>query len=256
MKIVIIFKMSEPSNNIIGFNIDNKKNIFQKIELEILDQVIKKCFCNIEYKIKKKEKIHKYLGMGFFFKISIIKLNCLITTNHIIGSEILSSNGILIINIDNKICKTINLSLKRFKYTNDKMDFTIIEIIKDDEIYDYLEINELINPDNYINKRLYYFYIDNNGLIKISYGIMNKKRESKLFLDINNNIPGSPIILEKNNKIIGINLGKTNEKENKIIFFKNIIEDVLKNNKNLNKENNYKDSYNKLQFFFIERHHL
>ena len=49
------------------------------------------------------------------------------------------------------IKKEIDLELDRYKYTDKDLDFTIKEIIKEDNIKDYLEIDELIDSTDYKN---------------------------------------------------------------------------------------------------------
>ena len=43
----------------------------------------------------------------------------------------------------NEINKEINLKKNRYILTNKDLDFTIIEILKDDHINNYLEINNI-----------------------------------------------------------------------------------------------------------------
>ena len=83
-------------------------------------------------------------GTGFFCKIPFInnkELKVLITNNHVIKN--LEMEKITIsINNDKEIRK---IELKnRIKYTNEEYDITIIEIKEEDEIKDYLELDENI----------------------------------------------------------------------------------------------------------------
>ena len=81
-------------------------------------------------------------------------LSVFITNNHIIRKEILyKDSSIIEINIEeeNNIRK-LNLN-NRIKYTNEEYDITIIELKNEDEINNYLElddilINDIINNNN------------------------------------------------------------------------------------------------------------
>ena len=99
-------------------------------------------------------------GTGFFFEYTIKKEKkyFLMTNNHVLDSNSINKNNISIIYKDSS--KKIKLN-KRLKGTNKTLDYTIIEILKTDEIskkikdyfeiYDYVMNNEYQN--NYLNKR-------------------------------------------------------------------------------------------------------
>ena len=99
---------------------------------------------------------------GFFVKIPFKSklLTVLITTNQVINTGDIKSkaNVSLYLNNDNKI-KTIKLDNNRLKYTNEKLDITIIEI-KEDE--DNLNNNYLDLDDEIIN----YFKLDKKDFPK------------------------------------------------------------------------------------------
>ena len=46
------------------------------------------------------------------------------------------------------------IQIDRYKYTDEELDFTVIEIIKEDNIKDYLEIDESIDLTDYKNKKI------------------------------------------------------------------------------------------------------
>ena len=77
-------------------------------------------------------------GNGFFVKIPYKSklLPVLITTNHVINTDdiINNKNISIFLNNDKKI-KTIKLDNNRLKYTNEKLDITIIEIFENRFIY-------------------------------------------------------------------------------------------------------------------------
>ena len=129
---------------------------------KIINQM-KKNICRI--------KMGENQGTGFFCKIPFPDrdntLKVLITNNHIINEEILYKNNqkISIYIKEEKKLKYLNLD-NRIKYTNKKeeYDITIIELKDEDEINNFLElddkiINDIIKNENenndYIDKTFY-----------------------------------------------------------------------------------------------------
>ena len=121
---------------------------------KIMDQM-QKNICKIEIDDKK--------GTGFFCKIPFPTkdkmLNIFITSNHIINKETLFHKSQIMITIEEeKKHKKINL-INRKKYTNKEYDITIIEIKEEDEISNYLELDENIMKKEEINYILIIQYI-------------------------------------------------------------------------------------------------
>ena len=160
-------------------------------------------------------------GTGFFCKIPFPDqsnmLPVFITNNHIINKDILYENSEKIkIDIKEELeIKEIKLN-NRMKYTNEEYDITIIEIKEEDNIKNYLKlddniINDVINNINknrdYINETIYIIQFPENKL-SVSYGILEQ-----IFEDNKHNYihkcntkrgsSGSPI-LTLNNRVIGI----------------------------------------------------
>ena len=105
---------------------------------KILEQMKSNSICRINDK-----------GTGFFVKIPYKSklLPVLITTNHAINfDDILDEKNISLYLNNDKIKKTIKLDKKRLKYTNEKLDTTIIEIKEnlDNINNDYLELEDKI----------------------------------------------------------------------------------------------------------------
>ena len=160
-------------------------------------------------------------GTGFFTKIPFPNQNkmlpVLITNNHVINNDILNKDNMNIELDIKKEEKTKEIILKnRMKYTNEEYDITIIEIKEEDNINNYLElddiiINDILNNENYNkeykNKTIYIIQYPENNL-SVSYGILDKIYEDKKY-NFNHKCStkfgssGSPI-LNINNKIIGI----------------------------------------------------
>ena len=193
-------------------------------------------------------------GTGFFVKIPYksILLTVLITTNQVINTDDIQGkkNISILLNKDNKV-KTIKLDNNRLKYTNEKLDITIIEIKEkvdnlnndylelEDNIINYLkldkiELNKTESPD-YLDESIYLLNYHKDKDIYVSYGKL---------LDINNNeiihnsnikgeSSGSPILLLNNQKLIGIHcsISKHNKYNKGTLLIYSIIEfSKIKNN--------------------------
>ena len=169
-------------------------------------------------------------GTGFFTKIPFPDKNNMlpvfITNNHIINRDYLYEKDAKIqldIKAENKI-KVLNLN-NRMKYTSDEKqyDTTIIEIKEEDDIKNFLElddiiINGLIKNENknkeFIDETIYIIQYPKHKLA-ISFGIL---KDIDLIQDYNfshkcsteEGSSGAPI-LNMNNKVIGIHK-KRNDK--------------------------------------------
>ena len=203
----------------------------------------------IEYIEKAKNSICKIesdsgYGSGFFCKIPLqedgnILLNVLLTNEHVINyADAFSEKDIKLI-VDDKE-KIISLKKQRKRWSNKKMDYTCIEILKEDEIKDFYTLDDKILKDDYSNDIYYKKSILVFGISK------NRKRghSDGLILFVENfnfvhncntydGCSGSVIVNKKNNLVIGIHKGELKHNGQKIlnvgIFIKNIIEDIMKN---------------------------
>ena len=111
-------------------------------------------------------------GVGFFTKINYKnnEIYCLLTSNHSITKEMLNKEYIEI-KINNKIKK---IYLNKKKWTNKDLDYTCIEISKDDDI-EILEIdNKYFKNENeykeYNKKEIIMATINKDKEIDISQG--------------------------------------------------------------------------------------
>ena len=205
-------------------------------------------------------------GTGFFCKIPFPNENnmlpVLITNNHIINSDILYKKNIKI-KLDIKEEENIKEIIlnKRMKYTNEEYDITIIEIKEEDNINNYLELDDIIINDisnnmnknkEYINQTIYIIQYPENNL-SVSYGILKDIYEDENY-NFNHKCctkggsSGSPI-LNINNKLIGIHKEGNDKKQyNKATFLnypiKKFIELNNKNNEILLKEFNAHNNLN------------
>ena len=191
-------------------------------DTELILQQMKKCVCKIHLGPKK--------GTGFFIKIPYKNqlLNALMTNNHVLGeNEIQDGNSITISMNNEEIIKNIKIDSKRKRYTNEILDITIIELLERDNIINYLSLDKQIldiinfgkddNSVNYYNNlykkgSIYILnYISNNSAdeIFISYGLLDNINKNEIYhrCSTGNGSSGSPILLLKTKKVIGIHFG-------------------------------------------------
>ena len=232
----------------------------------ILDQM-NNCVCRIYNNGK---------GTGFFTKIPYKnkELCVLITNNHVIGiNDILNNKNITLYLNNDKIVKSIKLDNNRLRYTNEKLDITIIEIKEnkdnlnnkylelDDSIINYFKLKEKEDPNYlnkiYCNKSIYIINYPEDKDVKVSYGQPPKlfNSEIKHYCSTKEGSSGSPILLINNQKLIGIHYGcSKNYGFNKgtlliysIIEFEKINNNILL----INKEEKYIENNNKIKNYII-----
>jgi len=208
----------------------------------ILEQM-KNCVCKIHIEGKK--------GTGFFIKIPYNekKLRLLITNNHVLDEKDLIIDNVINISLNNeKEFKEIKIDSKRKKYTNEKLDVTIIEIKDEDNINNFLSLdNKIMNADInnynniYKNESIYILNYINGKEIYTSYGILRNIEENKIIHKCNTDTgsSGSPIILLKNNKVIGVHYAGS--KYNINFNFGTLLKQPLEEYINLYKDNNNKN---------------
>ena len=225
---------------------------------KIMDQMEKK-ICKI--------KVGKEQGTGFFTKIPFPDknnmLSVFITNNHIVDEKILYRiNTKININIEeeNK-SKELNLN-NRKKYTNKEYDITIIEIKENDNIKNYLELDDIIIEDilnnynknnKYIDKTIYIIQYP-EGELSVSYGILDNIYEDKKYnfnhkCSTRRGSSGSPI-LNINNKIIGIHKEGCDDIYNIGTFLNYPIKEFIQKNYNTNNDILLKD-FNKKYYLNI-----
>ena len=192
-------------------------------------------------------------GSGFFCKIPITEnynnlSNVLLTCEHILNQDIIFSEKDITI-IVNNTKKTISLK-NRKKWSDKQLDYSCIEILEEDNIDDYYQLDDIIFKRDYSNN----MYSEKGKRNKvIIFAIMKGRRGhcSGLIKNIANcyfyhnckNYKGSSggVIVNKNNNcVIGIHKGNASnndkERKNEIWNIGIFINDIIKNIKS-NKEN-------------------
>ena len=151
-------------------------------------------------------------GTGFFCKVN--SMNFLMTCYNLIDEKYLKENKELniLLNNDEEQIK-INLEIKRENsYFNKENNTTFIELKEEDNIKNYLELDDNIfnEKENYKNKSIYLLQYLYKKEIHVSYGYINEindKKEIKYICYTDKGSIGSPILNIKNNKVIGIHTG-------------------------------------------------
>ncbi len=112
--------------------------------LEQLKEISENATCKINYM--------GIFGTGFFFKYQ--DKHYFMTVNHVLDDNAIKNNELVIIYKEKE--EIIKLNGDRLKLTNEKLDYTIIEILEEDEIFkkikDYFEIDNYIMNNESINK--------------------------------------------------------------------------------------------------------
>ena len=139
----------EASNSKI-INVQNIENLNVE-KNKILADKYEKSICEI--------KCDNRYSTGFFcilrYPDKYNKIYCLITNYHVIDNEMINNKEYIEIVINKKIEK-INLNYKRRIWINEEIDYTCIEIIKEDNIIEnikLLDINDNCYNKNYNNEK-------------------------------------------------------------------------------------------------------
>ena len=190
---------------------------------------IRKSICCI---IKNNENNNEVtMGNGFFVLAkNQNKFIPVLITSNIIISEHDFNNGIniKIILYNNNNENIIKLRNNMNHYINDEYGISIIEFNENITNIQFLELDEsILNKKNeilniYNNESIYTIqYNKEKDDIELSYGKIESIKDNYNIMHkcFSNNISiGSPILLSKNNKVIGIHIDKKEDKANLLLF--------------------------------------
>ena len=230
-----------------------------ELQEEIYKKKIKECVGKLEIN-------NSIKATCFFLKLPIFKNNhtmkALLTNNHVINNNYFKDKNSkpLIVEINGEQ-KKIDLNIanhqsvgngvsfppntkKRFFFTNEKYDFTIIGIKEYDFIDRFLEVDEEVFSQTYEKKYIYvlqypqknqydsskykeYVSSEYKGKLSNNWGIIIKNDGENIIHNCKTyeGSSGSPIILVENHKVIGLHKGgadllnkndKNNDKDNDI----------------------------------------
>ena len=182
----------------------------------------------METKINNENKYTQ--GIGVLCNIPSKNIKVLITYNHMLNLDFLNKSEKMLLYINRKE-KEINIKKHRYRYTNEDLDITIMEILETDNIKNFIEIDKFINSRNYTNTDIISVSLKKDKQLELLDGIIIGKNNENYVCDIES-IKNGIIILKDNMKLIGI-IKENNEKMkmipmniiiNKINFIKCIYE--------------------------------
>ena len=192
----------EPSS--ISYNTEEFEN---KDNTNIKEYIIK-----YEMETKKNEEIIYTKGIGILCNIPTKNIKALITYNHMINFDVLNNGKKMILYI-NKKEHEINIKIDRYKYTNEDLDITIIEILDTDNIKSFIEIDKFINSKNYIDSDIISVSLKKDNQLELLDGIIIGKNNDNYESNIES-VKKGIIVLKDNMKLIGM----IKEKNDKIII--------------------------------------
>ena len=243
------------NNEVSKINLNNISNDIIKDE-NIINNI--NCICRIEMEVNIKDKLKYITGMCLLCNISSKNMKVLITYNHIINIDILNNEKKLVYINNNNESKEINMKKNRYKYTNEELDITIIEIFEDEENKNnFIEIDKYINSRDYKDEEIYLIEYNKRKIKYINDKIKEKKNE--YYICNKNNCFEGIIILKENLKLIGIIKNNENNTEyvsiniliNKINYIKSIYEikkeDIGKEIQIINNMNFWKDKNEEIE---------
>ena len=149
----------------------------------------------------------------FFFKIPIENKNngLFNDNNHVIDKKLYEENKEinLLLNSE-KVIKTIDLKIKRIIYFNEDYDIAIIEIKKEYEINNFLELGKDLFIDKteakYKGKSIYVIQYPNGKNAVVSYGLLDEINNYEISHTCSTDYgsSGFPVLNLKDNIMIGI----------------------------------------------------
>ncbi len=125
----------------------------------------------------------------------------MIANEHILNKKDIKIDKYIKVSLNNEnVYKYIKIDDKKLILTNKELDITIIEIKEEDNINNFLEIDERYNlnnlEDRYKNESLYVLNYPKGKDIVVSYGLLNKIEDKNIYhlCSAEGGSSGSPII--------------------------------------------------------------
>ena len=147
-------------------------------------------------------------------------MKLLITNNHILNEAFLKEGNkisYMISENENEFFYEIDLEKDRYKLTNNALDFTIIEILNEDNIKNFLKINY---EPYAMNDEIFAYRYAGGVKLGFSFGKFLQKENNILKYDIpaKRDSSGAPLLLVKNSKVIGVHYKDTVFNAEKVTF--------------------------------------
>ena len=170
-------------------------------------------------------------GTGFFCRIPLLG-KFLVTNNHVLNKNSINEGEIIKCRYKDEL-KKFEIKNRRC-YTNEDLDYTCIQILNEDKIEDFFEIeNENSNnPKEYNGEDIALPQYPKGGPLKINAGSLVKIEGNQIFHYVTTfkGSSGAPILLLlRKYKIIGIHCASSDKlKMNRGINIKDILDDIKK----------------------------
>ena len=252
------------SKIITQYNVETHANPIIKEELDELYSY-ESALCKIKFEILINGELNQGIGTGFFCEIndnSIPFKKALFTNNHVLNENRIKINKEIKFEYLKKI-KIIKITEYRKVFTNKNLDYTCIEILKEDKIKKFFNIDKAIfgNKKDLINKEIFILQYP-SGKLGHDAGKILKIEQNKIKHSVSTYFgsSGSPLIRRYNNNlIIGIHFAysgkdKIKIKDNKYtynmatpfdVIIKNIKDQLFYHNNNIEYKNTINLIYEK-----------
>ena len=207
-----------------------------RMDLERLDLVrktfeqSKESVCKIYTERIFNDELIKVFGTGFFLEFFILDIpfnRCLITNNHILNEENIKNGRQIKIVYGNKE-KIIEITENRRVFTNKELDYTLIEILKNDKINHFLNYKE--NLFELEKLELREFLMIEEGGLSCTSGIIKTIKNNIIYLNCccRKSSSGAPLIDIHSSSILGIYIGVIYEKNHNFFELATPISSIIK----------------------------
>ena len=119
----------------------------------------------VRLEIETKEKEGIISGIGILCNIPSKKIQALITFNHIINFDYLNKEKKLILYNNNDQLE-IDMKINRYKFTDENSNITIIVILEEDKIDNFIEIDTVINSGKFDDIKINQIFLNDNKNIE------------------------------------------------------------------------------------------
>jgi surface protein len=193
--------------------------------------------CKIKFENIQNEIPVNGKGTGFFCLINnpvIPFKKALFTANHVLNKNYLENEKSIMIEYLNE-SKTIEITPERKYFTNDKLDYTCIEIFDSDGFDSkyFFKIEPNIQKKSLKNQEIFILQYPMGGDLSFSSGKIIDIKENKISHSASTCIgsSGSPIIRRFDNNIVGLHFGSQKIDDNNYAYnyatsFDSILEDI------------------------------
>ena len=210
---------------------------FFKIDKKDVNKILvtgKDSICQIKYEKMVNDKLQTINGSGFFFKYSdhfIPFRKCLITSYSILNEDYFKENKDIKIIYKNEE-RILEMKNDRKVISNKELDYTCIEIFKEDNFVDIIEIEEDIfekERNDFNNKEIFIAQYLKNGVLSFSSGKILSYEENKIIHNcpVTEGSLGLPILVRET-YLTALGMQRGYDVENKY-FIATPIVDIINN---------------------------